>query len=352
MELNYKSKYKEFMSNCKSDGVIFFGASEFGIIMSEKFKDMGINIKYFCDNDSNKWGKKIDNILVISTEELKQKDRNSNIMITTIFFEEVYEQLTKLGFKNIMYRAGGLDNNPFYSEIFIHDNIHKIEKVYNFLEDEKSKRVMNGIIKHRLTNDFECLLYENNQYFVSDIIHINEKEIFLDGGAYVGDTIEAFLKFSEKSFEKIYSFEPDKSNVAKLKDFIVNNKIEDKVIVEAKGLHSNTEILNFSSKCGSGSQISDNGDDTIEVVKIDEYFNNVPVTFIKMDIEGSEMDALRGAQETIKKNKPKLAICCYHKIDDLWEIPLMIKKILPEYKIYMRHHSKYLYETVCYAVME
>ena len=69
-----------------------------------------------------------------------------------------------------------------------------------------------------------------------------------------------------------------------------------------------------------------------------------------MDIEGSELAALRGARQCILENKPKLAVCLYHKPQDMWEIPLMIKEMLPEYKIYIRHHTDLLNETVCYAV--
>jgi hypothetical protein len=80
-------------------------------------------------------------------------------------------------------------------------------------------------------------------------------------------------------------------------------------------------------------------------------FKNEKITFIKMDIEGSEPQALSGAEEIIKKQKPKLAICVYHKPEHLWEIPLYLKKIVPEYKIYIRHHTPLEYETVCYAVI-
>lgn len=76
------------------------------------------------------------------------------------------------------------------------------------------------------------------------------------------------------------------------------------------------------------------------------------VTTIKMDIEGSELEALKGARETIRRDKPKLAICIYHKTEDLWEIPLYIKSLIPEYRFYIRHHGPSgLYDSVLYAVM-
>lgn len=75
------------------------------------------------------------------------------------------------------------------------------------------------------------------------------------------------------------------------------------------------------------------------------------VTMIKMDIEGSELEALRGARKTICRDKPRLAVCIYHKAEDMTEVPLYIKELVPEYRLYVRHHSKEIGETVFYAVM-
>jgi len=75
-----------------------------------------------------------------------------------------------------------------------------------------------------------------------------------------------------------------------------------------------------------------------------------PVTYIKMDIEGAELNALKGAANTIKKNKPRLAICVYHKPEDILEIPVFLSELVPSYQFYLRHHSQYYIETVLYAV--
>ena len=90
---------------------------------------------------------------------------------------------------------------------------------------------------------------------------------------------------------------------------------------------------------------------TARMIKLDSLLRHEKVSFIKMDIEGSELEALKGAQTIIKEQRPKMAICVYHKIEDLWKIPLFLHKINPEYKIYIRHHAKFwVSETVCYAI--
>ena len=86
------------------------------------------------------------------------------------------------------------------------------------------------------------------------------------------------------------------------------------------------------------------------VVPLDDALHDEKTTFIKMDIEGAEPQALRGARKIIQTQKPKLAICIYHDFRHLWEIPLYIKSLVPEYRIYFRHHTNLEYETVCYAI--
>ena len=93
------------------------------------------------------------------------------------------------------------------------------------------------------------------------------------------------------------------------------------------------------------------GDAKGHVVRLDDAIGKARVTFLKMDIEGAELKALEGSRQTILDNKPKLAICVYHHIKDLWEIPLFIKTLIPEYRIFLRHHTKLEYETVCYALL-
>lgn len=101
-----------------------------------------------------------------------------------------------------------------------------------------------------------------------------------------------------------------------------------------------------------GGKCIDKGEEVeIQVEALDNLFYDIPITFIKMDIEGAEKESLFGAKKIIQKYKPKLAICVYHKWEDIYEIPQIIKNFVPEYKIYLRHHSYGLTETVCYACL-
>lgn len=131
----------------------------------------------------------------------------------------------------------------------------------------------------------------------------------------------------------------------RLKEYEIN-----KVEMIQKGLSNKKNSVKFDGSQLAGSKIDENGNEIIETIDLDS-FNLQGNMFIKMDIEGEELNALIGSKQTIIKNKPKLAICIYHKSEDLWTIPLYIKELVPEYKIYIRHHSSTPWETVCYATL-
>lgn len=190
------------------------------------------------------------------------------------------------------------------------------------------------------------------QYFVQDILKPVENEVFVDGGAYIGDTILSFISEFGKGkdyYKKIYAWEPDKN---KRKYLIGVSKQHKNIEILPYGMWSKKDQLFFSAGQNGSSRIDGKGSESLEVNSIDNLCSDEKVTLIKMDIEGSEAEALHGARNVICRDKPRLAICIYHKPEDLFEIPFLVKEILPEYKLYIRHHSDYQNETVLYAVCD
>lgn len=188
------------------------------------------------------------------------------------------------------------------------------------------------------------------QYFGKDIIFLREDEVFVDCGAYNGDSALAFIHALEErgisTYREIISFEPDFQNFTELCD---RNLVNHRCI--NKGTSDRRETVLFSmSSDGTSSNISEVGTDQIETDTIDAVLEGSLATFIKMDVEGAELASLKGAKETIQKHKPKLAICIYHKRDDLWQIPEYIHELVPDYRFYVRAHHKAAIELVLYAV--
>ena len=187
-------------------------------------------------------------------------------------------------------------------------------------------------------------------YFEETIIHFGPYETFIDAGAFDLDTSRRFIQNCKKRHVekyKVYAFEPDRNEYADSKRSLTDEPIE----LYNYGLWSEETTLSFSNIGHGGSKITDGETGTqIQTVALDSFVKE-PVTFIKMDIEGAELEALKGAAETIKTNRPKLAVSLYHKDEDLIELPMFIKQLVPEYRLFVRHYANTIYDTVLYAVL-
>ena len=176
---------------------------------------------------------------------------------------------------------------------------------------------------------------------------------FIDSGAYVGDTVKDLMSYCSK-VNYCISFEPDTKNLKHLSAQLAilnQNYPNTNFFIYPAGVYSSNKILSFSNQgINSSASFIDNSDIKIPVVALDEIVLNSNPNYIKMDIEGSEKEAILGAQKTIKKYKPNLAICLYHKPEDLWELPLLINKIEPNYKMYLRVHEDLCLSTVLYCI--
>lgn len=188
------------------------------------------------------------------------------------------------------------------------------------------------------------------QYF--DVWDPAPNEVVIDCGAYDGTTELQIAEWSNYNYKKIYALEPNETNCQKCELFYQNNNLENIELIPKASWSRNT-TLSFSveqGKASSGGKIG--GGDSCEILAtaIDDITGNDKVTFIKMDVEGAELESLKGAAKTIQQDSPKLAICIYHKFEDLWEIPEYILKLNANYRFYIRHYTSYLYETVLYAI--
>ncbi|MFT9148084.1 MAG: FkbM family methyltransferase [Acetobacter sp.] len=260
--------------------------------------------------------------------------------------------ISALNCKNIVSAHSFFLSPHYFDEInleFLLQNSQKLSSAFEILEDELSKKTFISYIKSHISGNDSCIrdVYQADQYF-QDFMTIKNDEIFVDAGAYTGDTLRDFLKFSNGTYQKYYAFEPNSINFQKLKLFIEQKDIPNVHAMNC-GLGSKQGTVNFyqENNTSTVSKISAEGNVNIQIDTIDHLCPDA--TFIKMDIEGGEMDALSGGMKTIHKNKPKLAICVYHNPAHLWEVALYIKKLVPDYRIFFRQHQVFSTELVLYA---
>ncbi len=194
---------------------------------------------------------------------------------------------------------------------------------------------------------------EGRQYFsLPELPQTIDKEVFADVGCYDGLSAAFFDKWCNgHGFS--YCFEPDTTNIARIHRILKNKGVSSYELID-KGVWSKNGTLQFVSTGNSVSHVCfDEGEsdsaNSIQVVALDEILYDKGVTFIKMDIEGAELEALKGAKKIISEQKPKLAICVYHKPEDIWVLPELILEYNKDYKFYLRHYSYQDNETVLYA---
>jgi len=236
------------------------------------------------------------------------------------------------------------DSVSFYKQ-----NAERVNAIVNMLADEKSKKIYLGMIKFRSTRnrkDFPVHPFREVQYFLKEL-KLREGEVFIDCGASIGDTIAPFISRCKK-YKQIIAFEPDSASFEQLKRKYGNNS---RIMLINAGSYDKDGEVSFDGGKGGASKIVNQGDSSHHIqVKTIDGLNLENVSFIKMDIEGAELNALKGAQKTILRDKPKLAICIYHSNDDMIRLPEYIHDLVPEYQLYVRQYG-FASETVLYAIL-
>ena len=197
-------------------------------------------------------------------------------------------------------------------------------------QNQESKQEYLKQIKWRIFLESDDLFSSQEvQYFPSFMLPLLKKEVFVDCGTFDGDTLKNLINFHENAVEKIICFEPDPISVTNLKTYLSNldNQLQAKVIIYQAATGRQREKLKFLATGSESSAISHKGNLEVDVVALDEIIADEVPTFIKMDIEGSEIDTLLGASKIIEKYTPILAISAYHVQNHLWKLPLLVKKI-------------------------
>jgi len=305
---NSRRFIKEFYDLIGGRDVVIYGIGDVGKNLYHNINMFAPEIKVvaFCDK---KWEsmQQFFRCPVSGKNELCKSYKDCLILVSPLHYQnEIRDELLLAGVKE--------------------ENIILFEKILNF-----------------------ATLQAYGQYF-DEIVSYKDDEIFVDGGALYGETSFEFIKRC-KDYKEIILFEPDLNNYKECKKNFCDkyNTQDNGISFYNYGLWNKTQMLSFESN-RSASKISENGEYKIEVRALDDILDDKAVTFIKLDIEGAEMKALEGAKEIIRKYKPKMAICIYHRINDIVEIPLYIKDLSDEYRFYIRHYQLGAGETVLYAI--
>lgn len=340
-------------------------------------------VSFICDSNPDLWGTDFYGIKVYSPDILKENPQDYVVIITPSSFvtiDFIIESLKEIGVYrafdgsvlfniNCFWRYNGKSEYNFHelnTFKIISENQDKIDKVSSLLCDEKSKEIYEELafnLKYNLKYYIELCDEWHGHYFNNDFFTYSENEVFVDGGTFDGADAINFAKITGDKFKKAYCFEPDRNNFTRAcknlykhigGDNLKSNDLflsTDKFDIYEAGLYNENKKMDFSLSGNYGARFIETDGD-IPVLGLDDLlFDKENVTFIKLDVEGVEYKTLEGAKKIIMRDKPKLAISIYHKIEDLWELPLLLHSYVPEYKFYVRHHSLQLGDKVLYVTL-
>lgn len=365
-QLIKSGKRPNYQLSEKYTDVIIYGAGSNGKVMQKLLEDLGINVIVFLDINANNL-QKINNIPVELPESPNITDsaKQYTVLLALDKFKhdinEIQVYLKSLGYKDIVYNHN----------ILCRASLYHLDKLYNLstidfeleeknilqgldlLADEMSRKIFVDFLRARITSDFEDTIV-NDQLIACakvDVPFSKGYANFIDCGAYTGDTFKDVIK-NHKEFNTYVAFEPTLNTFEKL-NFTVNahRDFYKTAYLYPLGVADKNCYVQFEDELDGANVISEDGKNTILTVKIDDIIKNLAPTMIKMDIEGAEISALKGAKQTIIKYQPDLSICVYHKTDDLWKIPLLLHEWVSDYKFYLRCHNVGTSETILYATV-
>lgn len=344
--------------------LVMWGAGEIAEEVNHYLQMNNISLAdVFVDDEYYSEGELFDGKRVISCSMLEEKYTSVDVILGCSNYEKIsllekIEVVHKV-FYLFSYSYGIYNKTPL-SEI--EENIHEFQKIYNMLADELSCKNYLAFLKTRISgnNSYILNIFKNEtNYFNNDIFHINDREVFVDIGAYDGDTIRLFLNENNGHFKYIYALEPDQTSRSMLEGYVQRSDLQN-VMIEGKIPWREKGKLVFASKDnGQLSSLVFNDDNLMEgnesailAEPLDEMFEYTEyVTLIKINYLEGAKEALQGAKNILRVHKPKLAISVGFDCTNIRSLLMLIKEINPEYKLYLRYNRGTISTLTCYGVI-
>lgn len=333
MNIHIKNDIWEYLKNTEKP-IALYGMGNGADKILRYFGEFGIKICGVFASDEFVRDKKFHGFKIKTYRQLLTEYPE---MIVVVAFgtqlDSVIENIKSIAENSELYAVDvPVVGNTLFDLKYFEKNRKKFQKLFDRLADEQSRQTLRDIILFKLTGKIDYLFdCETEPNETLKFLKFTESEMFFDLGAYRGDTVAEFLKNTD-GYSHIVAVEPDKKSYNKLV-LNTNNLIDITNINACVGEECRKTEFTMSggrnSKIGSG--------EVIEMVTVDCLSETHCPTFIKMDLEGGEVNAIKGADGTISKHKPKMQIACYHRTEDLSEIPEKVLEKRPDYKIYLRH---------------
>lgn len=316
--------------------LVIYGSGYYAEFYIKELEKYNIKAEAVLVDDEFYKGGMVENIPVINRKKfLESYSENHKVNILVAFFRYTPDKLEDIKFciKEILYYDFSCVSLFRYTYDYIKEHERNFENVYRLLADHKSKELMVAYVNQRISGSFDYCsdLLVESRYFKNGVLEFTDHEVFVDCGAYTGDSIGDFLEYS--GGERVFAFEPDAANFRELEKNC--SGLKNTVLIN-KGAFSEEKHCFFEADKGKSSSIGERGTHQIVCTTLDRELAGENVTFIKMDIQGSEEAALIGAKNILLHHKPKLAICVAHRPQDLFVIIEFLESLNLGYEYYFR----------------
>ncbi len=344
MNINIKTDLWHYLAKSERP-IVMYGMGNGADKIIAVCKKYGIEISDFFASDGFVRGHSFHGKTVISYSAMKEKYEGQDPIVLLSFassLPDVMALFKKIGKECELYAP----DVPVFGETlftieFFNDNYARFEAVYNSLADEESKRIYENVISYKLTGDIRYLWESesNKAQVYNEILDCTSIKSYLDLGAYNGDTIREML-FYNPQLQSTVALEPDARNFRKLCEYAQGVENCNIKCINSGAWNENTTLL-FDASGNRNAGIVSKGNivskiKEVNVVSVDSVLDGGQIDYIKYDVEGSEKEALLGSAQTIKAHAPKLLISLYHRSEDLFSLPELLKELNPDYSLYLR----------------
>ncbi|HET9100296.1 MAG TPA: FkbM family methyltransferase [Acidobacteriaceae bacterium] len=329
-------------------------------------KSIGVQPLAVCDNNPDLWGMRLGDVQVLSPAKAAERFGEDAVFFIAVrnemhSFRVTRTQLTRLGCRHIS------SADPItwrFPEVFLpyllydlpHKAYEQAEQVLlaaELWQDEPSRAEYIAQVRLRTLGDPSGLSYPEarESYFLDGTFDLQPDDVFIDCGAFDGDTLRRVIAHQPR-FGKVEAVEADSFSYARLAGFVETlvPELRSRIRLHNCAVGAESGKARFENSGKVDSKVCNSGETLVDLVPLDARFASQCVSMIKMDIEGGEFDALRGARKIIRRDRPILAICVYHSQQDLWRLPLLIRSMVSDYRMYLKAYRGDGIQTVVYAV--
>jgi FkbM family methyltransferase len=348
--------------------LVLYGAGTLGRAVLARLRRAGVEPAAFADDTPGKQGQTVDGVPVMTPQRAAREFGGRLVFVVTILnpalrFLDAQERLERLtaapavSFLNAAwkYPAAFLPFYQFELPADVQEHAPEIRAAFALFADEESRRQLVAHLRFRLRLDYAALpANSRDDYFPEGVLpRLPDDAVFVDCGAFDGDTLRRFLSEQRGRFGAAYAFEPDAENFAQLRAYAdsLGAEARGRVHLFRTGVGARRARLRFNATGNMGASLSDEGVTEVEVLPVSEVVEaRGRAVYVKYDVEGAEWEALAGTEGLIRAARPTLAVSVYHRPDDLWQLPLRLRALDPGYRLHLRTQGEDGMDVICYAV--